>query len=79
MVLLIEGMELRRIGDALRKAGVSRATYFRWVRSGRVPDTKYKDRNGRRVFTLEEIEDLRRIAHHLISSPSQVELPIKFG
>jgi len=66
---------LYRIGEALRIAQVSRATYFRWVRSGRVPDTRFKDRNGRRVFTPEELRRLTRTAEHLISSPMQLSLP----
>jgi DNA-binding transcriptional MerR regulator len=66
---------LYRIGEALRIAQVSRATYFRWVRSGRVPDTRFKDRNGRRVFTPEELRDLTRTAEHLIASPMQLSLP----
>jgi len=66
---------LYRIGEALRIAQVSRATYFRWVRSGRVSDTRFKDRNGRRVFTLEELRELTRTAEQLIASPMQLSLP----
>ena len=79
MRLIIDGIELYPIGEALQQVGVSRATYFRWVRNGRVSDTKYKDRNGRRVFTSEEIEELKRVAHHLIPSQAQIEMPLKFG
>ena len=72
MPLTIRGVRLYRICEALTQAGVSRATYFRWVRTGRVPDCRYKDRNGRRLFTADEARRLERVAHQLIERPSQL-------
>jgi DNA-binding transcriptional MerR regulator len=72
----LQGVTLYRISEALERAGVSRATYFRWVRHGRVSDCRYKDRNGRRLFTHEEVRALERVAHHLIESPQR---PIKIA
>jgi DNA-binding transcriptional MerR regulator len=77
MPLVIDGMELYRIGEALHEAGLSRATYFRWVKQGKVLDTRFKDRNGRRVFTSEELEELKRISQRLIASPVQMEMQLK--
>ena len=57
-----------QIGDALRRAGISRATYFRWVRCGRLPDVGLRDRNGRRVFTDAELQDLIREAQQLVQA-----------
>jgi predicted site-specific integrase-resolvase len=65
----IDGRTVYRIGEALREAGVSRATYFRWVREGQIADTEFRDRNGRRVLTAEELEHLKRFAHRLVESP----------
>lgn len=62
------------IGEALTKVGLSRSTYFRWIRIGRVRDTEFKDRNGHRVFTEEEIEALDRIANELKQSSAQQRL-----
>lgn len=72
MPVTIQGVTLYRISEALMRAGVSRATYFRWVRLGRVPDCRYKDRNGRRLFTVEEVRDLEGVAHRLIETPAQL-------
>ena len=72
MPVTIKGVTLYRISEALTEAGLSRATYFRWVRTGRVPDSRYKDRNGRRLFTPDEVLRLERVAHRLIESPSQL-------
>ncbi len=69
MPITIQGVTFYRISEALQSAGVSRATYFRWVRHGRVSDCRHKDRNGRRLFTPDEVSQLERVAHHLIESP----------
>ncbi len=71
----IDGRTVYRIGEALTAVGVSRATYFRWVRDGRITDTEFRDRNGRRVLTSEEVEHLKRFAHKLIESP-QLRIPL---
>jgi len=64
--LNIGGITVYRIGDALRLAGVSRATYFRWVKEGKVPDSRFRDRNKRRVLTVEELRQLQGVANVLI-------------
>ena len=76
MALTIGERTLHRISEALERAGVSRATYFRWVRQGRVADVRYRDRNGRRVFTPEEIVALERVAHRLIETPRPLGPPM---
>lgn len=77
MPFSIEGRTVYRIGEALEQAHVSRATFFRWIKDGKIRDTQYKDRNGRRVFTPEELEDLKHAAGKLIESP-QMSMPLKF-
>lgn len=67
MPLTIDGATVFRIGEALERAGVSRATYFRWVKCGRIEDARYRDRNGRRVFTYRELRTLEDAANHLVA------------
>ena len=69
MPLVIDGKKLYRIGEALAAAPVSRATYFRWLKQRRVPDTQYRDRNGRRLFTDAELEVLKHEAQRLVEAP----------
>jgi DNA-binding transcriptional MerR regulator len=69
MPLIINGERLYRIGEALAAAPLSRATYFRWLKQGRVSDTKYRDRNGRRLFTEAELENLKQEAQRLMEAP----------
>ena len=72
----LQGQEVYRIGEALDRAGLSRSTYYRWVREGRIEDTHYRDRNGRRVFTSKELEVLRATAQRLVPA-SQRAVPKK--
>ena len=74
MPVTIDGITLFRIGEALQEASVGRATFFRWVREGQIPDAEYRDRNGRRVFTSEEVDRLKRFAHRLVEAP-QLRIP----
>lgn len=75
MPITVNGIRLYRIGEALMKAGLSRATYFRWVKEGRFPDTQFRDRNGRRLFTDDELNTLKAAAEQLISRP-QLSIPL---
>jgi predicted site-specific integrase-resolvase len=68
MPLFINGLIVLRIGEALEQAEVSRATYFRWVKCGRIQDVKYRDRNGRRVFTPSEVTALVHAAKQLVAA-----------
>lgn len=75
MSVTIDGKVVFSIGEALREAAVSRATFFRWVKEGLIQDTEFRDRNGRRVFTTAEVEDLKRFAHRLVAAP-QLRMPL---
>lgn len=75
MSVKIDGRVVFSIGEALREAAVSRATFFRWVKEGLIQDTEFRDRNGRRVFTAKEVEDLKRFAHRLVAAP-QLRMPL---
>ena len=70
MQLSLNGRTVYRIGVALKMAGVSRATFFRWVKNGRIKDARYKDRNRRRVLTEEEVKLLTDAANILIETDS---------
>jgi hypothetical protein len=69
MPVVIDGKTLYRIGEALAACPVSRATYFRWLKERRIADTQYRDRNGRRMFTESELEDLKHQAQKLVETP----------
>jgi len=74
MPTVLQDRKVFSIGEALERVRVSRSTYFRWVRTGRIPDTQFKDRNGHRVFTEEELQALDNLANQLRESSSQTRL-----
>jgi len=73
MPIQVGGKKFHRIGEALAAASLSRATYFRWLKQGRLRDTHFKDRNGRRIFTDSELGILVDEAKRLIEQP-QLEM-----
>ena len=75
MSVTIDGRVVFSIGEALREATISRATFFRWVKEGFIQDVEFRDRNGRRVFTAEEVDELKRFAHRLVTAP-QLRIPL---
>lgn len=51
--------------------GISRATFFRWIKEGTIEDVLNKDRRGWRLFTEEDIERLKKEAHKISGVPFQ--------
>jgi DNA-binding transcriptional MerR regulator len=47
------------ITEACALARTNRNTLLRWIREGRYVDVKTRDRNGWRLFSLEDIERLK--------------------
>lgn len=59
MSIARDGQVYFRTTEACRKAGVSSATLFRWINDGLIADAGLKDRNGWRLFTVEDIAAIR--------------------
>ena len=59
MTLRISGKTYYRTSEACRKAGLSKATLFRWLKAGTIQDVEIKDRNGRRLFTSSDIKRIK--------------------
>ena len=69
----INGVKYYQTREACKLAGISRATFFRWLKGGTIPDVKYKDRRGWRLFTDEDIEKLREEANKVVSLETEDE------
>lgn len=76
MPMVVNNTKLYRIGEALKAASLSRATYFRWLKTGRLRETQFKDRNGRRLFTEAELQTLVSEAKRLVQQP-QIEMSFR--
>ena len=60
MPLTISGKKYYRTQEALELVGLPRSTYFKWLKEEKIEDVKYKDRNGWRLFTDDEIKNLKK-------------------
>ena len=60
MPLTISGKKYYRTQEALALVGLPRSTFFKWLKEEKVEDVKYKDRNGWRLFTDDDIKKLKR-------------------
>ncbi len=45
--------------EACEIAGTSKNTFLRWVKEGRLPDTRRRDRRGWRLFAEDEVQVLK--------------------
>ncbi len=61
----INGTVYYQTNEACRLAGISRATFFRWLKQGTIRDVKQKDRRGWRLFTQKDIDELKREAQKI--------------
>lgn len=59
MALKIQGRKYYRTSEACEMAGISKATFFRWLKDGILPEVGRKDRNGWRLFTQEDIKRIK--------------------
>jgi len=74
MPVYIEGKKYYKTSEACKKVGISRATFFRWLKNRTFGDVTHKDRRGWRLFTDEDIERLKKEAYKILVSPLQQSL-----
>jgi predicted site-specific integrase-resolvase len=60
----INGQIYYKTSEACKKAGISRATLFRWLKVG-ILEKYYKDRRGWRLFTEEDLTKIRAEARKI--------------
>jgi len=59
MAVLIDKKQYYRTKEACHRAGISKATYHRWIKQGVISDNITKDRRGWRLFSEADIESIR--------------------
>ncbi len=77
MPIEIEGKRFYRTNEALKLIGISKATWFRWLKEKKVEDVAHKDVRGWRLFTDEEVERIRKYANTINILPKQETLDLK--
>ena len=55
MATRINGQTYYRTSEVCQRAGVSKATLFRWFKSGILEDAVCRDRKGWRLFTKDDV------------------------
>ena len=64
MPIEIDGQKYYRTSEACAKAGVSRATLFRWLKAG-ILEKSYRDRRGWRIFTEDNLSKIQAEARRI--------------
>ena len=72
MSIKLNGQTFYKTSEACRIAGISRATLFRWFNQGILEDTIQKDRRGWRLFTMNEIDEIKNEVGKLTPASSKV-------
>ncbi|MFC1964319.1 helix-turn-helix transcriptional regulator [Chloroflexota bacterium] len=65
MPIIINGNTYYRTSEVYRIVGISRSTFFRWLRKGTFKDAHNVDRRGWRVFTGDELAELKAEANQI--------------
>lgn len=73
MAIKINGQMYYRTLEACQKAGVSRATLFRWLKAGVLDDAMPRDRKGWRLFTENDINRIKFEATRVIQRGAFLE------
>ena len=64
MPLSLDGKRFYRISEACATAGISRMTFLRWVREGKIPDVPYRDWKGWRLFADDDLARIKAKANN---------------
>jgi predicted site-specific integrase-resolvase len=59
MPITVGGKSYYRTAEVCRSVGISRATFFRWLKAGVFKEAEHRDRRGWRLFTEEEVARLK--------------------
>jgi DNA-binding transcriptional MerR regulator len=71
MPVEINGQTYYRTAEVHRMVGLSKTTFFRWLRKGIFKESGRRDRRGWRLFTRDEIAAFRSEAHRITESVLQ--------
>ena len=66
MSLEINGQTYYQTSEALKQIGISRTTFYRWLRENKIRDAGQKDRNGKRLFSENDIQRIKDYTETII-------------
>ncbi len=65
MPVIFNGKTYYRSAEVYRIVGISRATFFRWLKEGIFSEAVYRDRRGWRLFTESEVNTFKEEAQRI--------------
>ena len=68
MAVRVNGQTYYRTADVCRIIGVSRTTFFRWLKEGILKEARRRDRRGWRLFTQDEVNRFEVEANRVIET-----------
>lgn len=72
MPTTIRGTQYYRTAEACAIAGISKNTFFRWLRTGQFDDVRTVDRHGWRLFSESDLVRLCERAQSITITPERV-------
>jgi len=79
MPITVNGETYYRTAEVCRTVGISRSTFFRWLRQGSLADAKNVDRRGWRLFTKADIDRLKAEANQIRPKDPENQDKVKTG
>jgi excisionase family DNA binding protein len=79
MPITVNGETYYRTAEVCRTVGISRSTFFRWLRQGSLADAKNVDRRGWRLFTKADIDRLKAEVNQIRPKDPENQDKVKTG
>jgi hypothetical protein len=67
MPITLNGQTYYRTAEVCRIVGISRTTFFRWLKESIFKEAEHRDRRGWRLFTEDELNRFKEEANRIIS------------
>jgi predicted site-specific integrase-resolvase len=68
MPVTVNGQTYYRTAEVCRIVGISKTTFFRWLKEGISKEAEHRDRRGWRLFTEDELNRFKTEANRIIES-----------
>ena len=66
MPVMYSGKKYYRTYEVIEMSGVPRATFFRWLKMGKIDTAEHADHRGWPLWTAKEIQDIKKFSGSVI-------------
>ncbi len=78
MSVTVNGETYYRTAEVCQIVGISKTTFFRWLKGGIFKEAEYRDRRGWRLFTEDELSRFKAESHRIIKSDQFATAKVQF-